>query len=197
IAAEDAVLLSLNVRAGVTDKKAGQTVAAGETLIDSVKLDRSGQAVQRAADGEVWARVKKQYECRQPMTVSAQVPTGRLDRGWRLETAGRALEFPAASQAGEGWRVQEKERALTLMGFALPVTQVRILMVEYGQAEIKLSVEQAAAQAKWNCRRMLYEAYPDAQIRTESWMCEQDGGEVVCRWTVEFEADIARVAVSE
>ena len=192
VAAEDALLLSLNVRAGVTGKKAGQTVSAGEVLIDSVKPDRNGAAVPGSADGEAWARVKKQYECRQPLRFSARIPTGRLARGWRLEAAGHIFAPSGAEQAAEGWLMREKKNAMTLFGFALPMTQVRTLAVEYAQTELTLGEEQAAQQARWSCRRLLYEEYPDAQILAESWTQERDGDAILCRWTVEFEANIAR-----
>ena len=193
-AGESGRLLTLNVQSGIAAKRAGQTVAAGETLIESEKLDRDGRAVPGEAAGSAIALVQKQYRCAQSLTVVAEFPTGRLGRSEAVEGLGRRLDLPWLTKPEPDGLWQEKitREPLLLFGFALPAVAVRTLWVEHARQEIRLTQEQAVDLAAWACRRQLWQEHPDAELRTEEKEQRLDGDVLHYAWTVQFEADIAR-----
>ena len=177
-----------------TPLTAQATVAAGETLIESEKLDRDGRAVPGEAAGSAIALVQKQYRCAQSLTVAAEFPTGRLGRSEAVEGLGRRLDLPWLTKPEPDGLWQEKitREPLLLFGFALPAVAVRTLWVEYARQEIRLTQEQAVDLAAWACRRQLWQEHPDAELRTEEKEQRLDGDVLHYAWTVQFEADIAR-----
>lgn len=192
-AGESGRLLALNVQSGIAVKRVGQTVTAGETLIEGEKLDRDGRAVPGEAAGSAMALVQKQFRCDQPLTVAAEFPTGRLRRSEAVEGLGQRLDLPWYTQQEPDSRWQKKttREPLSLFGFALPAVSVRTLWVEYDRQEIRLTQEQAAALAAWACRRQLRQEHPDAELRTEEKEQRLNNDVLQYVWTVQFEADIA------
>ena len=168
-AGESGRLLALNVQSGIAVKRVGQTVTAGETLIEGEKLDRDGRAVPGEAAGSAMALVQKQFRCDQPLTVAAEFPTGRLRRSEAVEGLGQRLDLPwyTKQEPDSRWQKKTTREPLSLFGFALPAVFVRTLWVEYARQEIRLTQEQAAALAAWACRRQLRQEHPDAELRTE------------------------------
>ena len=185
--------MALNVQSGIAVKRVGQTVTAGETLIEGEKLDRDGRAVPGEAAGSAMALVQKQFRCDQPLTVAAEFPTGRLRRSEAVEGLGQRLDLPwyTKQEPDSRWQKKSTREPLSLFGFALPAVSVRTLWVEYDRQEIRLTQEQAAALAAWACRRQLRQEHPDAELRTEEKEQRLNNDVLQYVWTVQFEADIA------
>lgn len=193
IAAADATLLWLRVQEGHAAKQAGQTVVQGEVLVRAVGEDRDLNQIAGHAKATAWARLEQTYECAQPLEYTALFPTGRTAESCRLLCAGRQLSLWENSDGVEGPQRLFHE-PLAVFGFALPVTVETTLRVEQAEQTVRLSEKTAREFARYACEQALYDEFPDAQLLTVSEQEHWEDGQLVLRWTVQFEADIARLA---
>ena len=193
VAAADGVILSVNAQEGFVCKTAGQTVARGEVLIAARQADRNEVLRTAHPRGQVIARVTRTFTCEQPLVCRSEAPTGDMESTYALQTFWGVLllsdqELPA------GGEIRTYHRQLSLLGLLLPVTLRETVWVERGVVEQTLSRETARQFARLACMRALYEAFPDAELRTsteeESW----EGEVLRYSLTLCFDADIARPA---
>lgn len=193
VAAADGVILSVNAQEGFVCKTAGQTVARGEVLIAARQADRNEILRTAHPNGQVIARVTRTFTCEQPLVCRSEAPTGDMESTYALQTFWGVLPL-SDQELPAGGEIRTYHRQLSLLGLLLPVTLRETVWVERGVVEQTLSRETARQFARLACMRALYEAFPDAELRTsteeESW----EGEVLRYSLTLCFDADIARPA---
>ena len=193
VAAADGVILSVNAQEGFVCKTAGQTVARGEVLIAARQADRNEVLRTAHPHGQVIARVTRTFTCEQPLMYQVEAPTGNLKSAYTLQTFWGSLSL-GGQELPSGGEIRTYHRQLSLLGFPLPATLRETVWVERGMVEQALSRETARQFARLACLRALYEAFPDAELRTSTEEENWEGNVLRYSLTLCFDADIARPA---
>lgn len=195
VAAADGIILEANVQEGFLQKQVGQTVAKGEVLISSVLADRKGRNIYVHAKGTVIAEIKKQYKCRQPLSLSAQALTGEVTSQYTLRVGSLRLPLGPTKQLDEE-KSKLRHEPLNVFGFALPATLEESYSAQLQQRDTTLSEQQALVYARYSCIQQMYSEFPGATVLTQSEQYDMDTetGELVYAVTLQIKANIAKLA---
>lgn len=189
-AGADGVIVAVEAESGFAVVEPGQQVAAGDLLVDTVRLDRSGEAVRQGASGRIVARVEKSYTALQPCTWTGPVLTGQSDTGnqWFLP----GWVGTEAEPAEEGTLTVEQWVPLQLGRICLPGCIRQTIWWQRQEETIVYTAEQARALARRSCRKQLYTEFSDAVIESEQCSFTDTEEGALCTIRYVFCADIAR-----
>lgn len=190
-AGADGVIVAVEAESGFAVVEPGQQVAAGDLLVDAVRLDRSGDAVRQGASGRIVARVEKSYTALQPCTWTGPVLTGQSNTGnqWFLPGWNGAEAEPAVGEA----LAVERWLPLQLGRICLPGCIRQTVWWQQQEQTIVYTAEQARALARRSCRAQLYTEFPDAVIESEQRSVTDTEEGALCTIRYVFCADIARI----
>lgn len=182
------VVTAVKAKSGFACVVPGQTVEAGQLLVDIVKLDRDGREILQGASGSILAKCEETFTASEPLSQTATVPE-------TVATVRDTLYF-----LGGVWPLQEKDDteadriewiSLRLGRLSLPGCLRRETVREERAMTLYHSAEQAEALARRNCRQQLLDAFPDAMILSERCQTQTLSDTVTASVTYQFVANIA------
>lgn len=188
-AKEGGEIVAVEAESGFPVVEIGQSVEAGQLLVDVVRLDRSGNPVTQGAAGRIVARIQKSYTALQPYRKTVVMINGEssVKRLWYLSGCILEQGEPPDVQAIE----QEEWIPLHLGRLSLPGC-IRQTTFWYQQEEtLSYESDQAQALARRDCRAQLYAEFPDAVIESESVTGTSTPEGEFCTILYQFCADIA------
>ena len=185
----EGVIVAVEAESGFAAVEVGQQVAAGDLLVDAVRLDRSGEAVLQGASGRIVARVEKSYTTLQPYTWTGPVLTGAGDTVYQWFWPG--WSDTAAEPPTENVLTIERWIPLRLGRICLPGCIRQTNWWQQREETIVYTAEQAQALARRSCRARLYEEFPDAVIESEQRNVSATEEGAMCTIRYVFCADIA------
>ena len=184
----DGVITAVEAESGFACVVPGQTVKAGQLLVDIVRLDREEREILQGASGKILARCEETFTASEPLSLTATVPG-------TAATVRDTLYF-----LGGVWPLQQEEVTeadriewipLRLGRLSLPGCLQRETAWGCNALTLYYSPEQAEALARRNCRQQLLESFPDAEILAEHYQTQTLSDAVVTSVTYQFVANIA------
>lgn len=184
------VITAVEAESGFACTTPGQTVEAGQLLVDIVRLDRDGREIRQGASGKIMAQCEQTFTASEalqetvPLLKTSAVSRDTLHLlggSWELQ----ADDIPAEEPAVVEWL------PLRLGRLSLPGCICRKIVWTQEEQVLQRSEEQAAALAQRSCRQQLFTAFPDAEILSESRVVHTDSDAVTAEITYRFEANIA------
>lgn len=189
----DGVVLRVNLTGGTALVSPGDTVAAGQLLISTERLDRSGAPLREPAAGQVFARVTFTAEAAQPLHTEGQTLAAPRTAARRLFFAGRYFDLPTLQKtAAPPAETFLRHWQPTLLGLPLPLEWEETLTLPAQPAALEYTAAQAADLVRLRCRQSLAAAWPDAECIARAETVTEEDGVVVCRAVYTLAADIVR-----
>lgn len=169
VAAEDGIVLSVDVAAGTALVRPGDVVTAGQTLVSAYTVDGRGVYRLHHARGSVQAQVYGSCSFVVPLERTVKSYTGRTKKKTTLTVLGKDLDlFRTEESPYEYFDMTVEENPLILFGVAeTPVVRTTVTYLEYEPEAITISPEQAQQDAEDAFRAWL-ERQTDEILETES-----------------------------
>lgn len=169
VAAEDGIVLSVDVAAGTALVRPGDVVTAGQTLVSAYTVDGRGVYRLHHARGSVKAQVYGSCSFVVPLERTVKTYTGRSKKKTTLTVLGKDLDlFRTEESPYECFDTTVTETPLVLFGVAeTPVVRTTVTYLEYEPETVAISPEQAKRDAEDAFRAWL-ERQTDEILETES-----------------------------
>lgn len=169
IAAEDGIVLSVDVAAGTALVKPGDVVTEGQILVSAYTVDGRGIYRLHHARGSVLAQVYEKCSFVIPLERTVKHYTGRVKKKTTLTLLGKDLDlFRTEESPYESFDTQVEEVPFRLFGFAeTPIVRTTVTYLEYEPEVIAISPEQAQREAEDAFRAWL-DRQTDEVLETES-----------------------------
>ncbi len=150
IAAEDGVIEICRVKNGKSVVEQGDVVKKGELLISGV-IDVGDTGVRyEYADGEVLARVYREFCSYVPYNYAKQIPTGEKKAEIQLKIFGKSINL--SRRGSIDWpvygKIKEEEKLSLPFGITLPIWMQKTVYSELSENSVLLSEEEAVSMAK-------------------------------------------------
>jgi len=151
VAAEDAVIYSIEIHRGTPMVKVGDLVKKGELLASGMVDIKSGYLLFHAR-GEVMGMVERNLHIEVPLEDSHQSPTGNVLRKKRLKLFGLDVtlsdETEHMNKDGVTYDKSERNSMLSLFNIIqLPIEISETVYTEYAQAPISYTEKEARGEA--------------------------------------------------
>ena len=194
VAARDGVILDMDASEGTPQVREGDTVFAGELLINSFIEGENGSFRPTHARGIVYAAVEEYFETVIPLDRSAKHYTGAI----QTKTSYKILGFDLPSISGdetdfEYFDASYTEKIIKLFGFIeLPVRQYKIVYTEYVPQTQRITVETAELLVRAELKNYLDDFGLEVLDCRSSFTVDEENG--VCRLTANavLKQDIAK-----
>ncbi len=166
IASHEGIITYVNVEQGTAQVKVGQSVAKGQVLVSTARLEHDQETlVFSQTNAEIKAQFIWQGQTRQETIESINTPSGELLTVSDVYVFGQTITFPwweeiDNSQSG----VNVRKYQPSIWGFALPVTIIEKNYLKMEYKEHIYTKQTALFLAREECIDALFEQYPDAQL---------------------------------
>ena len=192
VAAQSGQIVRIESVGGKNVVRVGQVVKAGDILVSGViDSEALGYRLVRSR-GEVYAAVTKTFSATVPLTLTEKTPTGRTKTEKNvIFFSKKAKKDKNIDTTFEKYDTIEKTERLSAFGIRLPVFVVTTTLVEYEDARITLSQDEAKARAAEAAFSELYKVCGKSEVLSvfENAVCDGEG--VTVEITVEYIANIA------
>lgn len=178
IIAEDAgEIVRMEVYDGTAVKKVGDTVQAGEAIVEGLFTTRYSImydfTMPQHSAAAVWARVKREYTFEMPLETQAFLPLGERAEYKKYNVFG--FEFTLGELPGDNLHiVSDSTQHIKLFGLSLPASCHTISSIELTSETLSLSETSASARCYWLASRKAYDDFASGNIeyKTQQWRCE-------------------------
>lgn len=174
VADKTGVIASIQVKAGVAMKKAGETVLAGDLLAAGTIVSAQGEVYQVHAMADVELRTWYTLQTVMPTRLAAKAPTGRQKTRWSLVVGNRRFPLSLIEKEPFQWYdtfIEKKPLRLT-DSIVLPVALVKRRYVEYQPREFVVSQSVCARVLEQRQREALEQRLPQAQVVQSDFACQ-------------------------
>lgn len=169
VAAEDGIVISVDVAEGTALVKPGDVVTEGQILVSAYTVDGRGIYRLHHARGSVKAQVYADCSFVIPLEHTVKHYTGRVKKKTTLTLLGKDLDlFRTEASPYECFDTEVEEVPFVLFGVAeTPIVRTTVCYREYKPEVVTLSPEQAQREAEEAFRAWL-ERQTDEILETES-----------------------------
>ena len=168
-------VLRTNLASGTMLVVPGQTVEAGQGLIDTARSERDGTLIFAPAAGTVVAQLEWQTEQSVPLAETLPQLTGANKTNYRLFFAGHSVALFPSAPDGDGL-CRTRHLQLEVFGLPLPCAVEETTCYAQQSQTIYRTEAQALMLARLQSLRALHDAFPDAEIfaRREECTVQED-----------------------
>lgn len=191
VAAKDGLITRMEVTDGITVRKKGDTVVAGELLVSGVHEDRWGMTHLLRANARVTASVPETLEVRIPLRQETARLTGEIVRRRYLEVFGTKLPLFLYTGLEGDYKVERMTEPLELFGISLPFTVTKETYVFFERDTAQISEETALRAAKKQLESRERSAWGSAVLSSQH-QADVENGELVLRGSYIVEENIAK-----
>lgn len=169
VAAEDGIILSVDVAAGTALVRPGDVVTEGQILVSAYTVDGRGIYRLHHARGSVKAQVYAECSFVIPLERTVKHYTGRVKKKTTLTLLGKDLDLFRTEESPYGsFDTEVEEAPFVLFGVAeTPIVRTTVSYLEYEPETVAVSPEQAQREAEDAFRAWL-ERQTDEILETES-----------------------------
>lgn len=184
------VVTAIQAESGFACVAPGQTVTAGQLLVDTVRLDRDGREILQGARGKILAECEMTFSASEELERTATVVEPERFSRNTLYFLGGAWSFQSDENQATG-DVTIEWLPLQLGRLSLPGCICSETIWKREAQTIQYTPEQAEALARRDCRRQLLELFPDAEILAERCVLQTSSDSIAVEVTYQFSANIA------
>lgn len=186
----DGVVTAVEAESGFVCVAPGETVTAGQMLVNTVRLDHDGREILQGAQGSIVARCEQTYTASCLLEEAVTILQSESHTQDRLFFMGYSKPLQHSAAEADGYTITDWI-PLRLGRLSLPGCIQRTTTWTQKSQNMVRSAEQAKALASRTCRQQLLAEFPDAEILSERREVQTDSEGVTVKVTYQFSANIA------
>ena len=147
-AAFDGQISRMEVCAGEAVVNVGDAVRKGQLLVSGVVEDAFGVSTLHHTEAKIFALTKREISAQVPLWQEKEIPTGKTLKRYTAKAFGVQVPLNLLAPPNENFTREVSRQDLRINGAKMPVTLYTENFLEQTKQEIRLTPEQAAAEAQ-------------------------------------------------